>query len=141
MNIDGNLLYVKCLAVRTDIFFPDHFAAGRGSRRSPAGDSMRFRVRRTKTQLHSTLLLLRGDSGWVCTTGIYIPLYLSSLRTHWCLVVRRWFPNESWGLRSSQASSVPSVYHYDISPPVLSCSFIECCTAHFFVYFKVFCSK
>jgi hypothetical protein len=48
MNIDGNLLYVKCPAVRTDIFFPDYFAAGRGSQRSPAGVSIRFHVRRIK---------------------------------------------------------------------------------------------
>jgi hypothetical protein len=78
MNIDDNLLYVKCPAVRTDIFFPDYFAAGRGSRRSPAGISMRFRVRRTKAQLLPTLLLRRGDSGWVCTAGVY----LSSFRAH-----------------------------------------------------------
>jgi hypothetical protein len=78
MNIDGNLLYVKYPAVQIDIFFPDHFAVGRGSRRSPAGVSMRFRVRRTKAQLLPTLLLRKGGSGCVCLAG----KYLSSLRTH-----------------------------------------------------------
>jgi len=31
MNKYGNLLYAKCPAIRTDIFFRDLLAAGRGS--------------------------------------------------------------------------------------------------------------
>lgn len=31
MNINDNLLYAKCPAIQTDIFFQDRFAAGHGS--------------------------------------------------------------------------------------------------------------